>query len=230
MKGIYKLYGNTTALKDVSLSVEKGCFISLFGPNGAGKSTMLGILSTLIKPTKGNVKISNLYVQKDITEIRRKIGYVTHSRMLYENLSALENLKFLGLFYNINNLSEKCQELLQKVRLYERRNNLVKTFSSGMKQRLSIARALLHEPEIFLLDEPYNGLDYNGINLFSRVLESLKEKNYTIFLTTHNIEEGLEYSNRVIIINKGSVVLDSEEKYNKDEFKEIYKFVLSGKK
>ncbi|NIP29941.1 MAG: ATP-binding cassette domain-containing protein [Candidatus Dadabacteria bacterium] len=228
LKGVQKSYGLTTALRDINLSVKKGEFLTLFGPNGAGKSTLLGILSTLIKPTHGNAVISNLDLNKDKSGIRKKIGFIAHNHMLYESLSAFENLKYFGVFYDLVDLESRCNEILKRVGLYERRAGLVKTFSSGMKQRLTVARALLHEPEILLLDEPYNGLDQSGIKVFTDIIKSFKDKGYTIILTTHNLDEGLELSDRIAIINRGSIVHDSYEKYDKDSFKSIYESVLTS--
>lgn len=226
IKGIQKSFGFEVALRETNLSINKGEFVTLFGPNGAGKSTFLGILSTLIQPTAGTASICNLDIIKDKSGIRDKIGFISHSSMLYENLSAHENLTFFGTFYNLDDLDDRCDYLLKMVGLHNRRNQRVNTFSRGMKQRLSIARALLHNPRVIFLDEPFNGLDQEGIRLLNEMINNLKKSGYTTILTTHNIEEGLENASRTLILNKGYIVHDSFEKYNKKTFSEIYRSIL----
>ncbi len=228
ISNLKKNYSYLTAISDLNARLEKGDFITLFGPNGAGKSTLLKILSTLLKPSEGNVVISGHDLGKNRNEIRKIIGFVSHQNMLYENLTAFENLKFISTFYSIKKPDEICGKLLQDIGLYERRSDPVKTFSSGMKQRLSIARTLINNPKILFLDEPYNGLDQEGIESFSSILSDLKSKGHTIFLTTHNIDEGLELSDRLMILNKGKLVFDQKNIYRKEEFKEIYFSVLKN--
>lgn len=228
INGVEKSYGFNIALKGIDFHIKKGEFLTLFGPNGAGKSTLLSILSTILKPTKGSAKISGLDINKNKSEIRHKIGLIGHSHMLYENLSAVENLHYFGTFYDIENLKEKSKQLLNNLGLYKRRTDLVKTYSSGMKQRLSVARALLHDPEILLLDEPYNGLDQSGIKLFTEIISSFKDKGYTTILTTHNIEEGLELCSRTAILSKGNLVHDSYDTYDTDSFRSLYQSSISN--
>lgn len=228
ISGLKKNYSYITAIDDLNATFEKGEFITLFGPNGAGKSTLLKILSTLLKPTEGFVTVGGFNLGKERNEIRNIIGFVSHQNMLYENLTAFENLKFISTFYGIEKAEEICRKLLQNMSLYERREDPVKSFSSGMKQRLAIARTLINNPKILFLDEPYNGLDQEGIGNFSNILSELKNSGHTIFLTTHNIDEGLELSDRLMILNKGKFVFDQKNNYRKEEFKEIYSSVLNN--
>lgn len=222
ISGLRKNYSYITAINDINAKFNKGEFITLFGPNGAGKTTLLKILSTLLKPTAGSVTVGGYDLSKNRNDIRKIIGFLSHENMLYENLSAIENLKFVSVFYNIQNVEDHCKELLQSIGLYKRKDDLVKTFSSGMKQRLAIARALINSPEILFLDEPYNGLDQEGIQSFTDSLKELKNLGHSILLTTHNIDEGLELSDRLLILNKGKLVFDQQNNYRKEEFREIY--------
>lgn len=222
ISGLRKNYSYITAINDINAKFNKGEFITLFGPNGAGKTTLLKILSTLLKPTAGSVTVGGYDLSKNRNDIRKIIGFLSHENMLYENLSAIENLKFVSVFYNIQNVEDHCKELLQSIGLYKRKDDLVKTFSSGMKQRLAIARALINSPQILFLDEPYNGLDQEGIQSFTDSLKELKNLGHSILLTTHNIDEGLELSDRLLILNKGKLVFDQQNNYRKEEFREIY--------
>lgn len=222
ISSLRKNYSYITAINDINAKFNKGEFITLFGPNGAGKTTLLKILSTLLKPTAGSVTVGGYDLSKNRNDIRKIIGFLSHENMLYENLSAIENLKFVSVFYNIQNVEDHCKELLQSIGLYKRKDDLVKTFSSGMKQRLAIARALINSPEILFLDEPYNGLDQEGIQSFTDSLKELKNLGHSILLTTHNIDEGLELSDRLLILNKGKLVFDQQNNYRKEEFREIY--------
>lgn len=223
-----KSFSYITAIDQLSLKIEKGDFVTLLGPNGAGKSTLLKIISTLLKPTGGKVRIAGFDLLKQRTSIRRITGFISHETMIYENLTASENLEFISVFYGIENRIEKCEKLLEKVGLYKRKDDYVKNFSSGMKQRLSIARALINDPEILLLDEPYNGLDQDGIKSLSEILHSLKSKGRTIILTTHNFDEGLDLSDRLLILNNGKLVFDKVNSDIKQDLKEVYFSTLAN--
>lgn len=219
---LFKKYSHIEALRGISVEIERGSFVTVLGPNGAGKSTFLKILSTLLKPTSGEVSISGFDLVKGRNSIRKISGLISHETMLYDNLSALENLEFISVFYGIDNKTEKCEKLLRDVGLFERRNDFVKTFSRGMKQRLSIARSLIHQPDILLLDEPYSGLDQDGIRNLTSILQGLKNDGRTILLTTHNFDEGLELSDRVFILNNGKIVFDKAKSEIKQDLKDIY--------
>lgn len=221
--GVTKHFGNLQALRGIDLKLQKGDFLTLFGPNGAGKTTLIKLFATLSKPTSGDVKIAGFDVRKDSEKIRAIIGVISHDPYLYNNLSALENIIFFASMYGISRAKEKSIEIIEKVGLGTRINDLVRNFSQGMKQRLAVARALVHDPEILLLDEPFSGLDQHGARVFGDMLKWLKSHKKTIFMTTHNTEESLELSDRVAIINEGKVVYESDiSEIEPRDFKNIY--------
>jgi heme exporter protein A len=201
-----KRYGKTEALRDVSLAVEKRTFLTLFGPNGAGKTTLIQILATLSRPTSGYITISGFNPETDGNDVRKKIGVVSHHSFLYQSLTAYENLKFYGQMFGGVHVKETIESLLHEVGLFSRMHDAVRTFSRGMQQRLSIARALLHNPPILLLDEPYSGLDYAAINMLQHIFEISRQEGRTILLTTHNIDRGLEQSDKVGVLVEGRLV------------------------
>ena len=159
---VSKAYGNISALRDINLKLEKGSFLAIFGPNGAGKTTLLKILSHLIKPNSGTVKINGILLHDEDGEIRKNIGVVSHNSFLYNNLTPYENLEFYGKMYDIPDLKNRIAEVIDEVGLTARMHDPVRTFSRGMTQRLSIARVLMPNPSIIYLDEPYTGLDQHA--------------------------------------------------------------------
>ena len=217
-----KQFGFFPVLRGIDLAVGKGEFLTIFGPNGAGKSTLLSILSTFIKLGGGEAFVAGLDVSREKRRIRKLIGFISHNTMLYENLTAWENLEFIGAFYEIPDLEERCSDVLQRVELYARKNALVSTLSFGTRQRLAIARTLLHDPRILFLDEPYSGLDYGGAAILTSILGSMKTDK-TVVMTTHNVYEGLSLCDKVAILDHGEVVYASAGKPARDEFQDIYK-------
>jgi len=212
------------------LEVPNGQFISIFGPNGAGKTTLIKILSTIMRPTSGEFFINKYSAKEEPIEIRKNIGVISHSPFLYDDLLAIENLQFFGKMFKVNNnkLQIRIKNILRKVGLQHRMYDRVGTFSRGMKQRLSIARAIIHEPEVLLLDEPYTGLDQNASELLDKILLNFKTKGGTIIMATHNFERGLKLSDRVIILAKGKTIFDSNSKELKvKKFKFIYQRLIS---
>lgn len=198
-------------------------FLTIFGANGSGKTTLLKILSTLIKPSSGKILIDGLDINEDGMEIRKKIGFIGHEIYLYEELTALENLKFYSKLYDIpkNEFDNKVHDLLKNFDLLHRMNDYVRVYSRGMKQRLSIARSIIHKPTILLLDEPYTGLDQKARDTLDDFLFRSTVKK-TIIMTTHNIER-LKISERIAILSKGKIVYDKVSKQiDLEEFKNIY--------
>lgn len=218
-----KRYGHVKALKSVTFGIEEGGFLSVFGPNGAGKSTLLKILSHQTYPSSGEVFYSGVSLKKLDDGFRRKFGVISHQPFVYENLSAMENLSFYAGLYGVNNGEKRAEELLKKVDLYQRRCDPVRTYSRGMLQRVSIARALVHDPEIIFLDEPYTGLDSVASNNLTALLQEQLGGNKTIIMVTHDLKIGLELATRIIIMKKGEAVFN-EPKENIDEhsFEELY--------
>lgn len=222
-EGVTKSFGNIQALRGVDLKVKKGEFVTVFGPNGAGKTTLIKLLATLTKPTSGKVIIANHDIKKEPDKVRALIGVISHDPYLYGNLSALENIGFFASLYGISQPKEKAIQVIKQVGLESRMHDLVRTFSRGMQQRLAVARAIVHNPKIFLLDEPYTGLDQHGARIFGDLLNWLKTENRTIVMTTHNLPEGLEISDRVAIIDGGKIIYESDARgIELTKFKEIY--------
>lgn len=222
-EGLTKSFGGFEALRGIDLHIKKGEFYTLFGPNGAGKTTFIKILSTLTKPTSGKLTVSGHDAVKVPDRVRRVTGVLSHDPFLYENLSAFENIRFFGTLYGVDSPGERAREVIDRVGLGRREHDVVRTFSRGMKQRLAVARAIVHDPGVLLLDEPYTGLDQHGARVFGEMLSMLKSDRRTILMTTHNIDEGLDRSDRVGILAGGRMVYESgREGVSKEEFREIY--------
>ena len=218
-----KTYGNLDALKGVTLNIRKGEFYTLFGPNGAGKTTLIKLLATLTAPTSGTLRVSALDAEREVKTIRSNIGVISHDAYLYENLTALENIIFFAELYGLDDIENKARTVIDQVGLGSRLNDLVRTFSRGMKQRLTVARSIVHNPQILLLDEPYTGLDLAGAQIFGNMLADLKNQGRTILMTTHNIDEGLDLSDRVGILFNGKIVFEgSSSELDPTKFKELY--------
>ncbi len=221
--GLTKTFGNLYALRNLSFSLNKGEFLTIFGPNGAGKTTLIRILSTITKASSGEIKIADLPFEDDSEKIRRQIGVIAHQTFLYENLTAEENLRFYGKLYDVENLSKKIDTILSEVGLELRKKYFVRTFSRGMQQRLAIARAMLHEPSILLLDEPYTGLDQHASGMLTNWLNRLRSSEQTILMVTHDLEQGMELADRIAILVNGQLVFNQEQReINVKKFRQTY--------
>lgn len=201
--GVTKTFGSTRALRGVDLTVARGDFLSIFGPNGAGKSTLLGILATLVRPTSGAVRVEGWDVREEAHRVRGRIGVISHQTLIYEDLTAWENLCFYGRMYGLRDLRGRVERALAQVGLAERRHDRAGGFSRGMKQRLSIARSTLHDPSVLLLDEPFTGLDPSASDMLSGLLGALKEQGRTVVMITHDIAHGLDLADRVALLVQG---------------------------
>jgi heme exporter protein A len=223
VKNLVKAFGSKYALRGVTLRVMPGESLVIFGPNGAGKTTLVRILSSLSRPTSGMVSIGGLDLLKHADGIRRYLGVVSHAPLLYDSLTAEENLRFFGGLYGIDKPEERIKAMLQRVGLYGRRGDLVRTFSRGMVQRMAIARALLHDPEVLLLDEPDTGLDPQAAEMLHGLLSELSrrpgasapatdgslERPRTIVTVTHSIERGLAIADKVVILAGGRLAFEA---------------------
>lgn len=228
VKELSKVFGKRKVLDKVSFELEKGGFLSLFGPNGAGKTTLVKIISTLIAPTSGEIRVAGMDPRKNSAAIRAKIGLISHSPLLYLDLNAEENLRFYGTLYGVSNLNERIDELLDQVELGHRRYDLVRTYSKGMTQRLAIARAILHKPSVLLLDEPHTGLDPHAVDIFENLLDSIRA-NHTFIMITHNIERGLALCSKAMILYNGQIVFYQDKKeLDIRKFKNIYQQRVKG--
>jgi len=223
VEGLGKSFGNHRALTGIDLKVGSGEHVTVFGPNGAGKTTLIKVLSTLMKPSAGTVRLDGSDISKAPTEVRRKIGLVAHQTFLYDDLTVYENLKFYGKMYDVVNLEEQVHDVVRWVRLEARLHDRVGTLSRGMQQRISIARAVIHNPSIVLLDEPEVGLDPHAIVMVREVLDSLSAGERTVVMTTHNLEQGIEMSDRVVILDKGRIVYqEQKDRIDIATFRETY--------
>lgn len=212
-RGITKSFGHSTVLRGVNLSVNLGERVILLGPNGAGKSTFMRILAMLARPTAGSIEIAGIPADEARASIRSLIGVISHLTYLYEDLTARENLHFYGKLYGLagKELENRVEELLEKVGLERRAGQRVRYFSRGMQQRLSLARAILHQPPILLLDEPDTGLDRQAAEMLAQAITEPDAQGQprTVLMTTHNLERGLALSNRVVVLSAGRIVRES---------------------
>ncbi len=217
-----KVFGDRYALKNVSLELPAGSFLSIFGPNGAGKTTLLRILATLARPTSGTVTVAGISLKDDADAAREQIGLISHNSMLYADLNAEQNLQLYARLYGIENAQERVDEMLDAVELSHRRLDTVRTFSRGMTQRLAIARALLHDPQVVLLDEPYSGLDPHAVEIFDSLLEAVRE-NRTFVMVSHDLRKGFEACSHALVLARGTkVAFAAKEEIDYDAFAALY--------
>jgi len=216
VENLTKRFNGSIAVDNISLSINSGEVFGLLGPNGAGKTTTISMLSTMLKPTSGSASVNNFDILNNEDDVRKSIGIVFQDQSLDEELTAYENMDFHGRLYRVPKKvrEKKIIELLKLVELENKKNNLVKTFSGGMRRRLEIARGLLQEPKVLFLDEPTLGLDPQTRNSLWEYIKKLNtEKGITIILTTHYMEEADRLCDRVAIIDKGKIIaLDASEK------------------
>ncbi|MBI4506224.1 MAG: heme ABC exporter ATP-binding protein CcmA [Chloroflexi bacterium] len=205
--GLGRRFGTQVALRDVTLRVGWGERVAVLGPNGAGKSTLLRILGTLAPPSSGELHIAGLSPRHDRARIRRRLGIVAHQTYLFDALTALENLLFYGQLYDVPRARQRAAELLERMGLAARADTRVRQLSRGMQQRLALARALLHEPDILLLDEPDTGLDQDGQAILAAVVREHADR--TVVLTTHHVERAVALCDRAVVLDRGRLVRDS---------------------
>ncbi|MBI2964232.1 MAG: heme ABC exporter ATP-binding protein CcmA [Deltaproteobacteria bacterium] len=200
-------FGSVRALGALDLVVRAGDSLAIFGPNGAGKTTLLKLLATVLAPTDGTLR---LFGEPELRpELRRRIGMLGHGSFLYGDLTAAENLRFYAALFGVENAERRVAEMLAEVRLTAWRDRPVRTFSRGMEQRLALARAFLHAPDLLLLDEPFSGLDPQAVLHLQEILTRAHRQGKTIVLTTHDIESGLEVCDRAVILCGGRMVWHS---------------------
>lgn len=206
VSGVSKDFGRIIALRGVTFSVQAGEFVSILGRNGAGKTTLLNVVSGISRPSEGSVRLFG--TDPGDRENKAKLAVISHEMFLYGNLTAVENLQYYSRVYNISDAAARIDAVLQNVELTHRRFDLVATYSRGMTQRLTIARALLHQPSLLLLDEPFTGLDQHAIGMLITLLLKQKEMGRTILLTTHDLHTAAELSDRYLVISKHKIVRD----------------------
>ncbi len=210
IKKLVKAFGFYPVLRGVDLEIERGQFLALLGPNGSGKSTMLRIVAGLSKPTGGDVTIGGWSVPSEMAAVRHQLGLVSHLPLLYDALTAEENLLFFARIYDlpVAERGDRVQAMLQQVGLHKRARDVVNTFSRGMQQRLAIARALLHDPDILLLDEPFTGLDQDASALLDSLLREVAgvaSGTRTAIMTTHDLSRAYRLTSHVAILSRGKI-------------------------
>lgn len=210
IKNLRKSYNGHEALKGISFAIQKGEFYGLLGPNGAGKTTTISIMSSILKPDSGEVIIDGMNIDTHPGQAKQLIGVVPQEIALYGDLTASENLHFWGGLYGVSSseLKKRSEEVLHLFGLYDRRNDNVKTYSGGMKRRINIAAALLHQPKILFMDEPTVGIDPQSRNLIFEVIEKLHKEGMTIVYTTHYMEEAERFCDRIGIIDNGQIIAE----------------------
>ena len=213
---ITKHFGHRRVVNSADLTINPGEVVTIFGPNGAGKTTFLKILSTLIRPTSGKLKIENIDAITDYAKVRHKLGVIVHEPMAYPALTPYENLMFIGKVSGVENLATRCQVLLDEVGLQRFIHEPLHIFSRGMTQRFMIAKALLHNPSILLLDEPFSGLDATAKQFVKKRIAQEQENEKSILITTHNTELGYQVGTRFLFMINGNL----EEIAQKEEISE----------
>ena len=207
-EGVWKFYGDYPALRDVILHAEPGQCLALIGRNGAGKTTLLRIIAGFSKAGRGHVRIFGNDPRE--TETRRRVGFIGHGISVYDELSALENLMLFGRLYHLPDPRKTAMEWLERTGLERAKDGLVREFSRGMRQRLAVARAFLHQPSVLLLDEPFTALDDRAIAVLQRLLKQALGEGRTVILSTHQLREALELATHVALLNRGTIAFHGE--------------------
>lgn len=227
-RNLTKQFGARKALDNATFSLPEGSFLSVFGPNGAGKTTLLRLLSTLSRPTGGNATVLGFDLKEDADEIRGHLGLIGHNSMLYPDLTAEENLRFYADLYGVPQPEKRVAELLEAVELKSRRFDVVRTFSRGMTQRLAIARALINDPQLVLLDEPYSGLDPHAMEVFDQLIEA-QRAGRTFVMVSHDLTKGYDMCSHALVLCRGkAVVFDSKENLSFDQLQTVYAEAIGG--
>lgn len=206
-EGLSKVIDERPILNGLSFEIAPGTLVALLGANGAGKSTLLKIIGTLTPPTDGVLKLFGRETRHDDPGVRSRLGMIAHGAMLYRDLTARENLLFFGRLYDVSAVEARAEELLDMVNLVSRADDAVKTFSRGMTQRLSIARALMHDPDLLLADEPFSGLDAPSRATLEQLLTDIRNQGKSIILANHDVTQSVMLADRVIVLRRGGIAL-----------------------
>ncbi|GIV65558.1 MAG: ABC transporter ATP-binding protein [Bellilinea sp.] len=205
VRSLVKRFGAKIVLRQLNFHVDAGEFVALLGPNGAGKTTFLRILASLARPSLGEVWVAGFRLPQQAAHVRRRLGVVSHQPLLYGDLSAEENLRFYGRMYAVEDLESRIHEVLELVGLVARRRDLVRTFSRGMQQRLAIGRAILHDPDVLLLDEPHTGLDQDACDMLDGVLRQIAGQGRTVVMTSHDLARVEDLASRFDVLTGGRI-------------------------
>ncbi len=206
LHALIKTFGPKPVLRGVELTIPPGEFLALVGPNGAGKTSLLRIVASLARPTFGRVRLNGFELPAQADDARHLLGVVSHHPLLYGDLTAAENLQFYGEMYALRNLPQRIDEVLEQVGLSKRRNDLVRTFSRGMAQRLAIGRAILHAPQVMLFDEPHTGLDQDASAMLDSILKTVAAQGGTVLMISHDLPHALALADRVAVLSRGKIV------------------------
>lgn len=222
-KKLSKVFGTRKAVDNISIEVPQGAFLSIFGPNGAGKTTLLRMLSTLSRPTSGSATLMGIDLKEDADKAREHIGLISHNSMLYPDLTAEQNLLLYAQLYGVQDPQARVMEMLEAVELKHRRLDVVRTFSRGMTQRLSIARALINDPDVVFLDEPYSGLDPHAVEIFDELIESQREGR-TFVMVSHDLQKGFDMCTHALVLARGrEVAFGSKAEFEFGAFSQLYR-------
>jgi heme exporter protein A len=229
VKRLVKRFGLKTILRGLDFEVRPGEFVALLGPNGAGKTTFLRILASLSRPSLGEVRVAGYRLPHQAAAVRARLGVVSHLPLLYGDLTAAENLRFYGRMYGIADLEPRIAEVLEMIGLESRRGDLVRTFSRGMQQRLAIGRAVLHDPDVMLFDEPYTGLDQDAAAMLDDVLRSVAAQGRTVVMTSHDLARAEDLATRFDVLSRGLIAASAARaELKKTNLLAFYRQALAG--
>ncbi len=229
VRRLVKRFGMKTVLRGLDFEVRPGEFVALLGPNGAGKTTFLRILASLSRPSLGEVRVAGYRLPHQAAAVRARLGVVSHLPLLYGDLTAAENLRFYGRMYGLADLESRITEVLGMVGLESRRGDLVRTFSRGMQQRLAIGRAVLHDPDVMLFDEPYTGLDQDAAAMLDGVLRSVAAQGRTVVMTSHDLARAEDLATRFDILSRGIIAASAARaELGRSNLLSFYKKALAG--
>jgi len=227
VRKLVKRFGLKTVLRGLDFKVQEGEFVALLGPNGAGKTTFLRILASLSRPSLGEIRIAGYALPAQAAAVRRRLGVVSHMPLLYGDLTAEENLRFFGRMYDVEHLDQRIAEVLELVGLAARRRDLVRTFSRGMQQRLAIGRAVLHDPEVMLFDEPHTGLDQDACDMLDKVLRDVAARGRTVVMTSHDLARVEDLASRFDVLSRGVIAASaSRQSLGKNNVLTFYRQAL----
>ena len=229
VKKLVKRFGLKTVLRGLDFTVQPGEFVALLGPNGAGKTTFLRILASLSRPSMGEVSVAGYRLPGQAAAVRARLGVVSHLPLLYGDLTAEENLRFYARMYNVPDYEARITEVLEMVGLEARRHDLVRTYSRGMQQRLAIGRAVLHDPDVMLFDEPYTGLDQDASSMLDDVLKTVASQGRTVVMTSHDLARAEDLATRFDILSRGVISASaSRRELKKTNLLAFYKQALAA--
>jgi len=229
VRKLVKRFGLKNVLRGLDFDVQAGEFVALLGPNGAGKTTFLRILASLSRPSLGQVSVAGYKLPAQAAAVRRRLGVVSHLPLLYGDLTAEENLQFYGRMYDLQNIEARINDVLDMVGLSARRRDLVRTFSRGMQQRLAIGRAVLHDPDVMLFDEPYTGLDQDASEMLDEVLKNVAAAGRTVVMTSHDLARAEDLATRFDVLSRGVIAASaSRVELENSNLLTFYKQALAG--